>query len=114
MIVIEFSNPLSSGVERIFFCGCLGRPFPSFWIIGGVDSREEEKEPWAKVKKVDKNCSDDDKFIRKIKEYGDHVGKKGIEDSSDNCQGDPYQKGIKEIHFISLIEIPNVKPPMPN
>ena len=85
MIVIEFSNPLSSGVERIIFSGCFERSFPFFWIIRGVDSREKEKKPWAKVKKVDKDCSDDDKFIRKIKEYGDHVGKKGVENSSNDC-----------------------------
>ena len=98
MVVIEFSNPLSSGVERIFFKGCFGRSFPSFWIIGGVDSRKEEKKPWAKVKKVDKNCSDDDKFIRKIKEHDNQISQEGIEDPSDNCQGDPYQKWVEKAH----------------
>ncbi len=88
--MIEFSNPLGRGVERIFFRGCFWRPFSSFWIIGGIDPWEEKKKPWAKIKKVDKNCRDNDKFIRKIKEHGDHVSEKGIEDSSDNCQSEPY------------------------
>jgi hypothetical protein len=30
MLVIEFSNPLSSGVEKIIFSGCFERSFPSF------------------------------------------------------------------------------------
>ena len=101
--MIEFSDPLSSDIERIFFRGCFRKSFSSFWIIGRVNSREEEKKPWAKIKKVDKNCYDDDKFIRKIKEQDNHVGEEGIKDPPDHRQSGPYHQGVKKIHSSSPI-----------
>jgi len=57
MIVVKFSDPLCGMVERSIFIKELRSGSFNSWIVGGIDSREENKKSWRKVENKNNQTS---------------------------------------------------------
>lgn len=93
--MIKLADPLGRPVEGSAF---VRRTLPLFWIVRGIDSGEEDEEPWAEVEEKNEETNADGGLKREVEEEWNGVSEQAIENSSDDSKWNSYWKGIEKAH----------------